>query len=72
MLFSGSRSRHKDASLEITTGTGSDENLTQVHTVKYLGVELDEHLSFERHMDKLCGKVKARTVILWQMRSFIS
>ena len=33
---------------------------------------MDEHLNFERHVNKLCSKVSARTGILWRMRSFIS
>ncbi len=73
MLFCGSRSKHRNSKLNIRLNADDDEEvLDQVPHAKYLGVELDEHLSFENHVNKLCSKVSARTGILWRMRSFIS
>ena len=71
MLLCGSRSRHRDAKLNINVRTDSNETLTQVSQAKFLGVELDEHLSFDQHIDKRCGKVRSRSGILWRMRTFI-
>ena len=72
MLFSGSRSKHRNGVIKVPVGANTDEVLTQVSTVKYLGVELDEHLTFVDHVDKLCRKIKSRTGVLWRMRHFIN
>ena len=72
MLFSGSRSKHKNKSLNVKVSRNSEETLEQVQNFKYLGVELDEHLTFDTHIDKLCRKVKSRAGILWRMRPFIT
>ena len=76
MLFSGSRSRHRNGKLNVLTSRYDDTVLEQVTCTKYLGVELDEHLTFVDHIvdhiDKLCRKIKSRTGILWRMRHFIN
>ncbi len=72
MVFSGSRSKHKNAEINVKLDADTDETLQQVKTFKYLGVELDEHLTFDNHIEKLCRKVKSRAGILWRMRPFIS
>ena len=72
MLFSGARSRHKNGVVNIPVGAGSSNYLNQVSSVKYLGVELDEHLTFINHVDKLCRKIKSRTGVLRRMRHFIN
>ena len=60
------------SALNVHTSSNSMEMLTQVAQAKYLGVELDEHLQFNCHVNKLCGKVKSGADLLWRMRSFIS
>ena len=35
-------------------------------------MELDQHLSFNQHVDKVCGKVNQRTGLLWRVRPYIS
>ncbi len=72
MLFSGSRSKHKNGTLNVPTNASDGRVLKQVACTKYLGVELDEHMSFVDHIDKLCRKIKSRTGILWRMRHFIN
>ena len=69
MLFCGPRSKHRSSKLNITC---NDTMLAQIDTVKYLGVKLDEHLTFTSHVDKLCRKVKSRSGVLWRMKSYIS
>ena len=71
MLFSGSRSKLKGETLDVNI-PGGNNVLEQVDQVKYLGVHLDEHLTFQQHVDKLCSKVRSRSGVLWRMRSFIS
>ena len=72
MLFSGSRSKHKNGKLNVPTNRSDNNILEQVTCTKYLGVELDDHLTFVDHIDKLCRKIKSRTCILWRMRHFIN
>ena len=68
MLFCSNHHRLKNHKLHITIG---DTTLEQVDNLKYLGVYLDTHLSFDNHIDKICGKISQRTRLLWKMRSFI-
>ena len=67
-LFCSNRSRckHNDMNLSL-----NDVNLEQVTEIKYLGLTIDQHLWFERHVDIVCSKVNVRTKLLWRVRSFI-
>ena len=49
-----------------------NEVVESVQCFKYLGVTLDIYLSFETHIEKLCGKINSRNGILKRMRNFIS
>ncbi len=68
MLF---RSRRKFIDDNILHVTLNDIEIEQVQVFKYLGVNLDTHLSFDQHVDVLTSKVKQRTRLLWKMRNFI-
>ena len=68
MLFTSTRSRFKDSNIEVTLCSQSVE---QVSEIKYLGLLLDPHLSFDRHINRLCGKINSRAKMLWRMRGFI-
>ena len=69
MLFCSNRSSYKHDKLSITDGS---ERIEEVDTFKYLGLHLDKHLCFDKHIDKIVGKVNQRTGILWRMRNFIN
>ena len=69
MLFTSNRSKYKDAKLIVNV---SGNQIEQVKEVKYLGLYLDQHLSFDTHIQKLCTKVNVRTKLLWRVRSFIN
>ena len=56
MLFSGPHSKHHGSELNVKASPDSEETLTQVTTFKYLGVELDEHLSCDCHVDKFAER----------------
>ena len=66
MLFS--RNKLKRESVQVAIGS---ETLEQVTHFKYLGLELDRHLNFKAHADKICGKVNQWTGLLWRIRPFI-
>ncbi len=40
--------------------------------MKYLGLYIDKHLSFDTHIESIIKKVSQRNRMLWKMRSFIS
>ncbi len=71
MLLCGSRSKFRGNELHVSLPNDNNCSLEHVHSVKYLGVEVDEHLSFSQHIDKLCRKIKSRTGMMWRMRNFI-
>ncbi len=68
ILFCSQRSRHKNHQLSLTL---NDTRLNQVSSIKYLGLIIDRHLTFESHVTKMSGKISARTGILWRICSFI-
>ena len=50
----------------------NNELVESVNHFKYLGGILDIHLSFETHIEKLCGKVNSRNCLLKRLQNFIS
>ena len=48
------------------------EPVEEVSNFKYLGLNLDRHLNFEHHAEKVVNKVKSCTATLWRCRSFIT
>ena len=68
MLLCGNGSKLKHESLELKL---NDVEIECVHDMKYLGVIIDRHLTFTSHINKLCGKISAKTGLLWRVRSFI-
>ncbi len=50
----------------------NQDEIEQVTQFRYLGVELDSTLKFDKHVDYLRKKVNQRTRLLWKMRSYIS
>ena len=69
MLLCGRRSRLKSEVLNINIDGTAVECVSEM---KYLGLTVDRHLTFEHHVNKLCGKVSSRTGLLWRIRSFIN
>ena len=68
MLFCGNRSTMKHETLSISVNNTPIENVDEM---KYLGMTLDRHLSFDKHVNKVCGKVASRTGLLWRICGFI-
>ena len=59
MLLCGKRSRMKNESLNITLNNVPVEC---VNEMKYLGIIIDRHLSFNGHVNILCGKYPPKLV----------
>ena len=68
MLLTGKRSPFRNFSLNVR---GMNEYIDNVDTMKYLGLEIDRHLTFKEHLSKLIHKVNQRTRLLWKMRAYI-
>ena len=68
VLLTRNRSRFKSETLNLTV---CGQSVEQVNVIKYLGLLLDPHLSFDKHINKLSGKVNSRAKILWRMRGFL-
>ncbi len=69
MLISGKRSTYRNDVLSVKL---NGEIIENVNVMKYLGVKIDNHLTFEAHINTVCGKVAARNSLLWRIRNFIS
>ena len=68
-VYCSKRSQLKNDPIEIRIG---NEILEEVDTMKYLGVNIDKHLSFDKHTDSVVHISNQRTRLLWKMRSYIS
>ncbi len=68
MLFTSSRSHHKHPNINVKL---CGQPVEQVNVMKYLGLVLDSQLSFDAHINKLCGKINSRAKLLWRLRGFI-
>ncbi len=68
ILFTSHRSKHKQFQLNLEL---DGQPLNQVLDLKYLGLTLDRHLMFEKHVSNICQKVNIRTKMLWHIRNFI-
>ncbi len=68
MLVCGRRSRLKDEGLDINI---DGENVECVSEMKYLGLLVDRHLTFDSHVNMLCSRISSRAGLLWRVRSFI-
>ena len=68
MLMSGKCSAHRNESLSVHL---EGEKIDNVQVMKYLGLQIDYHLTFESHINAVCGKIAARTGLLWRIRNFI-
>ena len=62
------RLRNEDRKLEIEL---KGSTLEQVENVKLLGLELDEELSFDIHIDSLCKKISKRIGILNRIKAYL-
>ena len=69
ILFTSQWSKYKDACLDVTI---ANDSIAQVKEVKYLGLYINNHLSFDSHIHHLCNKLNVRTKLLWRIRGFIS
>ena len=68
ILFSSLRSKHRNYQLSLTL---NNANLVQLNKIEYLGLTIDQHQTFDNHVIKMCGKISARTSLIWRIRSFI-
>ena len=62
------RLRNEDRKLEIEL---KGNTLEQVENVKLLGLELDEELSFDIHIDSLCKKISKRIGTLNRIKAYL-
>ena len=63
------RNLSKNVSLNVSH---NDVEIENIKVFKYLGVYVDQHLSFEDHISRACSKVSSRTGLLWRIRCLIS
>ena len=49
----------------------NDYEIRRVRKVKYLGLIVDENLTWEEHIHYICGKIKRGVGVLKQIRNFI-
>ena len=67
-LYCNKRSNIKSSEFEVKQDT---ELLEEVDSMKYLGIYLDKHLTFNVHIQYIIKKVNQRTNMLWKMRNYM-
>ena len=68
MLLCGRHSRKKSETLNVCIDGESVECVTEM---KYLGLIVDRHVTFDQHVNKLCSKVSSKMGLLRRIWSFI-
>ena len=69
LIITGKRLSSKiDYAPEVSIG---NTKLTNISSVKLLGLEIDNELSFSRHVDNVCKKLSQRIGILRKIRSIL-
>ena len=48
-----------------------DESVEEVQVLRYLGVEIDCHLSWRAHCDQLCRKISQMVGVLYKIRRMV-
>ena len=67
MLFTHSQARHDDIQIRL-----GDRTINQVKSIKFLGIHIDNRLSFNDHIANLAKKKLAQTIgIMYKMSSFV-
>ena len=59
---------HLNGDLNVTVNT---QQLTRVNSYRYLGIEVDEALGWQYHVDTICKKVSAGIGALKRIRSLV-
>ena len=67
MLFTSNRYAYKSDTLKLEMG---GKVIEQASEAKYLGFYLDQQLSFNSHVTKICNKTNVQTKLMWRIRSF--
>ena len=63
------RLRHLNGDLNVTVNS---QQLTRVTNYRYLGIEVDEALGWQSHVDIICKKVSAGIGALKRIRSLVA
>ena len=66
MIFQNKHSTYKDLNITID-GT----IVKQVHTVKFLGLLIDSHLTWKPQIDHLCSKISKIIGVLYKIKHFV-
>ena len=69
MLITNPHYHVKNRELIVTL---ANKEIKQVSYFKYLGVIVDEFLSYKKHVEKLRGKIHQRSGLLWRIRNCIN
>ena len=67
-MLVGKHSQIHDASISINI---NDVPLEQVNVIKYLGVLVDDSLSWDNQCDNLFSKIAGKIAVLRRLRSFV-
>lgn len=57
-------------SVDFCLKLGGNE-LQAVHSVKLLGVHIDEHLRWDVHIEYLCSRLSSNTYLLWRLSDYL-
>mgnify|MGYP000480072878 FL=1 len=63
---------HNMFDIKILNNEGSSYSLIQKDHIKYLGVLIDETISWKHHISFICSKISRNSGILLKLRHFIS
>ena len=69
LLVTGKRLQDKVPPNSLSLVTSSGKALEQMDTVRLLGVDIDSHLSFTDHVERMCKKISQRIGVLNRIKA---
>ena len=64
-------SSQKLLSMNDITICADDKPLDSVHSIKYPGVTINENLTWEDHIDKVCSKIRSKICLLTRIKRYL-
>ena len=72
MIIKSARKRDMEISLNISNSDGSSHVLERKQCIKYLGVMIDESLTWKHHIAFVCSRISRNIGIMSKLRYYLS
>ena len=72
MIVKSARKKDMTIDIQIRSKDGSCHSLERKHCIKYLGVMIDDSISWKNHISYICSRISRNTGIISKLRHYLS